>query len=385
MASKQAFLDGQWVPNDSRITYQNFQHWEEAMIHSNQAEGQHLRQEPTWDQVSPKLTLQANDKQQSGDVHEIHSDVIVHEEINPDVILHEIDYDVDVLETQSDTIVFRLARNPGALEALRRTHKMRYRHNLKYLAASFPLADELATMKTQAKKESEQAKKELEQIKKKAEQAKRELEQAKKESEQVKKASEQAKKASEKTQGLTSAEILAQKELAKRKKEITLEQLKELREMKDAKTKAAAEQRLKDKAAKSDPTGKQAQKAAGKSMEKTARKGADKTARKTAEKTAGKSAEKAALESTENPWKIRKGTEVVNIFSLETTKRKRTEETTAQSAKKARPEKEAPEKEAPKKAVTEKAVREKAVPKSTASKPGKMSLRAKMMPKMKRW
>lgn len=334
MSSRNAFLDGTWVPDDSKITFQDFKHWEKAMRHShemskNQAKGQLLRQLPMDIPSSPIFTHPiVADKQQSDNFHDTHP----------------------------DAIVFRLARNRAALEALRRTHKMRYRRNLKYLAASFPLADEPAAKEKQAKEEA----------KKKA-----------------KEEAEKAQKEAEKAQGLTSAEILAQKELARKKQAgIAVEELKYIREMKAVKVKAAATERLKDKVEKTDATGKEAQKAAGKSakanagkgLEKTVRKTADKTARKTAEKTAGKSA------GPVEPWSpMKTGEKAFNMFSAEKTPRKDVDKTSRKSVEKTAAksaEKEAPEKAAPEKAVA---------PKSTSSKSGKMSLRAKMMPKMKRW
>ncbi|KKY33517.1 hypothetical protein UCDDA912_g06496 [Diaporthe ampelina] len=109
----------------------------------------------------------------------------------------------DVREVHPDAIVFRLARNRAALDALRRTRKMRYRQNLKFLAKSFPLADEVATRNKQAREEADEA------------------------------------------QGLTSDERLAQKEIAERKKtEMTVEELKYIKEMKAAKVKEAATKRL---------------------------------------------------------------------------------------------------------------------------------------------
>ncbi|KAG6360960.1 hypothetical protein INS49_012028 [Diaporthe citri] len=303
MASKNAFLDGRWVPADSRITYQNFKHWEAAMRQSHemaqtQADGQHLRQLSMCGPASPTFTPQTGCDKQSEIVH----------------------------ETNPDAIVFHLARNRPALDALRRTRKMRYRHNLKFLAASFPLADEQAKKDKQARKAAE----------KKAEEA----------------------------QGLTAAEILAQKELAKKKiGEKTVEELKYIREMKAAKVKAAATERIKDKEAKNGITGKGTEKATGKKVKSAAR----------------KSAEKAVQRSTSlmppNVFAMKTAEKVAqggfcpmppNIFAMKAPKRagNSIEEADGESA-------------------------EETAPKSTGStagrKSGKKTLRAKMMPKMKRW
>ncbi|KAI7779042.1 hypothetical protein LA080_001388 [Diaporthe eres] len=341
MPSKKAFLDGRWVPSESRITYQNFKHWEAAMRQSHemaqtQADGQHLR-DLSMGPASPAFTPPASAENES-----------------------QFAYDVD-----PDAAIFRLARNRPALEALRRTRKMRYRHNLKFLAANFPLADELRTKEKQAKKE--------------------------------------AKTEAEKAQGLTTAEILAQKELAKKKMtEKTVEELKYIREMKAAKVKEAATERLKEKEAKDSITEKKAEKATGKNVKETAGKKVEKAAPKRAEKI-GKSAEKEkAVQRSDflmapnvfattakktagkdEEKEVQKSFCPMppNVFAMKAPKRARksTEETdgesdeeTGKSAKKTAP-----------KTV------EKTAPKSTGStagrKSGKQTLRAKMMPKMKRW
>lgn len=307
MAFKNAFLDGRWVPSDSRITYQNFQHWEAAMRQSHemaqtQADGQQLRH--LWGPASPTFTPQTGFDGQSDNVY----------------------------ETDPDAIVFRLARNRPALDALRRTRKMRYRHNLKFLVASFPLADEAATKDEQAKKEAEK----------------------------------------EQAQGLTAAEILAQKELAKRKHvEKTVEELKYLREMKAAKTKAAATERLKEKDAKNGTTEKKTEKAAARKSAQKAAQSADKAARQAvvemvrAEKAAGKSTKKE-VQKTFCP-------QPPNMFAMPAQKKaKSTEEDTEESGQKTAPE--PVQNRAPK-----------STGESRVTKSGGKSLRAKMMPKVKRW
>lgn len=340
MTSKTAFLDGRWLPSESHITYQNFKHWEAAMRQSHemaqtQADGQQLRQVSMWRPASPAFTPQSSSENESQFAYEV----------------------------EPEALMFRLARNRPALDALRRTRKMRYRHNLKFLATSFPLADE------QAKKDKE--------VKKEA-----------------------AKKA-EKAQGLTSAEILAQKELAKKKQvEKTVEELKYIREMKAAKVKAAASERLKEKEAKNGTPGKETEKVtaksaketAGKKVETTARKRAEKTGKsmekvmqssaslmppnvfaKTAPKTAGKRAEKEAQQSF-CPMPP-------NIFAIKAPKRaaKSTEESDEEDSEKTvkRAKKTAPE--------TVEETAPKSTGSTTARKSGKKSLYAKMMPKMKRW
>lgn len=308
MAFKNAFLDGRWVPSDARITYQNFNHWEAAMRQSHemaqtQADGQQLRH--LWGPASPTFTPQTGFDKQSDNVY----------------------------ETNPDAIVFRLARNRPALDALRRTRKIRYRHNLKFLAASFPLADEAAKKDKQAKQEAEK----------------------------------------EKAQGLTTAEILAQKELAKKKNvEKTIEELKYIREMKAAKTKAAASERLKEKEAKNGTTSKEAEKATGKSAKETPAKKVVTAARKSAQK-ATKSAEKE-VQKTFCP-------QPPNMFAMPAQKKakKSAEEDTGETAEKRgkRAEKAAPE------TVQNRAPKSTGEPRVTKS-AGK-SLRAKMMPKVKRW
>lgn len=340
-------LDGRWVPSESRITYQNFKHWEAAMRQSHemaqtQADGHHLRG-LSMGPASPAFTPQASAENESQFSHDV----------------------------GPDAITFRLARNRPALDALRRTRKMRYRHNLKFLAANFPLADELGTKTKQARKE--------------------------------------AKAEAEKAQGLTATEILAQKELAKKKKvEKTVEELKYIREMKAAKVKEAATERLKGKEAKDNITENKTEKATGKSVKETAGKKVENLAPKRAEKT-GKSAEKAAGKSVEKA--VQNGAPLVapnvfamtaqktagkgeekevqksfcpmppNVFAMKAPKRtkKSTEDTDGESDEETgkRAKKTAP------KTV------EKTAPKSTGStaarKSGKQTLRAKMMPKMKRW
>lgn len=294
MAPQNRFLDGRWVPADSHITYQDFKHWEYAMRQSHQmaqaqAEGQQLRQHPMETPSSPIFTHQiCLDKQQ------------------PD----------NLQEPNPEAVIFRLARHRPALDALRRTHKMRYRRNLSVLAESFPLADELVTKEKKVKKDSEKA------------------------------------------QGLTGAEILAQKELAKRKNaEMTVEELKYIREMKAAKVKAAAQERLKEKnekAARNDITRNKVENSTGKSVKEIAGKKVDPAARKTAEKTVTKSMEKTTGKSVEKV--ARKGTEK-NAPKV-------TEKTAPKSAEKPAP---------------------KSTGKTVGKRSGKMSLRTKMMPKMKRW
>lgn len=180
MAANNVFLNGEWLPSSSQITYQDFKHWEQAMMYSressiNQAQGQRLRQLSVATPPSPAFTPQADTEKRTEDVREIHP----------------------------DAIVVRLARNRAALDALRRTRKMRYRHSLKYLAKSFPLADEVAAKNKRARAEAERA------------------------------------------QGLTGAERLAQKKLAEQKAaEMTVEEMRYIKEMKAARVKAAATKRL---------------------------------------------------------------------------------------------------------------------------------------------
>lgn len=346
MTSKNAFLNGRWVPADSRITYQNFKHWEAAMRQSHemgqtQADGRHLRQLFMCDPGSPAFTPQATADNET-----------------------QFAYEVD-----PEALIFRLARNRPALDALRRTRKMRYRHNLKFLAANFPLADELAKKEKQAKNE----------------------------------AKNEAQKEAEKAQGLTTAEILAQKELAKKKiAEKTVEELKYIREMKAAKVKAAASDRLKEKEAKDNITAKKTEKVTGKSSKETAGKKLENAARKSAEKT-GKSAEKSAGKSVESV--VQSGAYLMppnvfaktaaktagkseeksfcpmppNVFALPKTAGKSTKKATGESDEESG---ESDEETAPK---TVKKTASKSTGSTAGRKSGKKSLYAKMMPKMRRW
>lgn len=311
MTSNTRFLDGHWVPADSRITYQDFKHWEQAMRQSHemsqtQADGQHLRKLSMCGPDSPSFTPQVNANSES-----------------------QVPFDA----ADTEHIVLRLARNRPAIDALRRTSKMRYRRNLKLLASSFPLADELAVKNKEAKK----------------------------------------------SQGLTDTEILAQKELAKRKAvELTVEELKCIKEMKAAKSKAAAEERLRQKnerASNIDGVGKKTEKTTGKGIQKASGSGmmkpVEKRVEKTAAKVTGNRVDKSAYVGTaKNAGKV-----------VEITTRKTPDKTSGKDADKSASK--STEKMTPKTST------EKAAPKKTGGTPakrsGKMSLRAKMMPKMKRW
>lgn len=317
MTSNTRFLDGHWVPADSRITYQDFKHWEQAMRQSHemsqtQTNGQHLRKLSMWGPASPSFTPQANANSES-----------------------QVPFDA----ADAEPIALRLARNRPAIDALRRTSKVRYRRNLKLLASSFPLADEFAAKNKKAKKDTEK----------------------------------EAKKA----QGLTDTEIMAQKELAKRKAvELTVEELKCIKEMKAAKAKAAAKERLRQKnerasnidgGGKKTATGKGIQKASGSGLMKPVENRVERTAVKV---TANRVEKSAYVGTAKNAGKV-----------LEITTRKTPNKTSGKDAEKSASK--STEKMAPKTST------EKAAPKKIGGTPakrsGKMSLRAKMMPKMKRW
>ncbi|KAL1850720.1 hypothetical protein Daus18300_012798 [Diaporthe australafricana] len=113
-------------------------------------------------------------------------------------------------EPPQDFYRVRLAHNRDAIHALRRTRKMRHRHNLKFLATSFRLAHEPTTRARQAKLEK------------------------------------QVKSVVTESENMDETVKIAQQELAAKKKEaMTVEELKAIRAMKADKVKAAAGERLK--------------------------------------------------------------------------------------------------------------------------------------------
>lgn len=180
-----------------QLTYDSCKHWMRVMEHSyemsqNQANEHYVRQLSMTNPVSPTFSPRIAVETPSEDIHKI----------NP----HGIE--------------FRLARNPDALAALRRSRKLRYRHNLKLLKMSFKMAHEPAWKPKHDESPVTQP------------------------------------------HNLTDAEWKAQKELADKKKaEMTVEELKYIAEMKSAKVKAAADQRLqlaKDRVAEQEAAKKQA-------------------------------------------------------------------------------------------------------------------------------
>ncbi|KAJ0117364.1 hypothetical protein J7T55_003778 [Diaporthe amygdali] len=185
------------LPPAPQLTYDSCKHWMRVMEHSyemsqNQVNEHYVRQLSMTNPASPTFSPQMTVKEASEDIHKI----------NP----HGIE--------------FRLARNPDALAALRRTRKLRYRNNLKLLKMSFKMAHEPAWKPKRDEGPVAQS------------------------------------------HNLTDAEWKAQKELADKKKaEMTVEEMKYIAEMKSAKVKAAADQRLqlaKDRVAEQEAMKKQA-------------------------------------------------------------------------------------------------------------------------------
>lgn len=275
-----------------------------------QADGQHLRHLSARGPASPTLIPRANADNESQLAH---------------------DFD-------PKAVVIRLARNRPALYSLRRTRKMRYRLNLDFLSASFPLADE-------PKKEAERA------------------------------------------QGLTSTQILGQKKVSVMKiREYTDKELKWIRDGKAKEKAEKAQQRLKEQAARSDVTGRKDEKVTGKSIQKIAGQSLEKVAQKSTERTAKKVVEKnvvrrryvgTAVNTTERPapFNMFLGKHIMPVSkSAEKSKAENTEKAAAKNTEK-----------------TARKSTEKTAPKSTgstaASKSGKKTLRAKMMPapETKRW